>query len=120
MRRLLVIGLVLFSSHAYAGDPWDRTDKVLGVGAATMLMIDWGQTRYIAKHPERYTETNRILGEHPSVGSVNNYFLAVGIGSYFLANALPSEYRKAMLAGAIAVDIYYTKRNRGLGIKVEF
>jgi hypothetical protein len=62
------------------------------MGANTALLgVDWGQTRYIAFHPDGWHEFNPLLGHHPSPGTVNSHF-AVAIPLYWLTTwALPPE-----------------------------
>ena len=118
MRRLLV-ALALAASPAAAED-WDTADKILGVTAATLVITDWGQTRYIAKHPELYREKNILLGEHPSVRKVDVYFSGLLIGGYLLADWLPSSERKTFLSIVSIIWFKATRDNKQLGVKVEF
>lgn len=39
-------------------------------------LVDWGQTRTIAHHPDQYHEAfNPVLGDHPSRRNVDAWFL---------------------------------------------
>jgi hypothetical protein len=42
------------AAQAQASD-WTALDYSLGGGAATMMLIDWAQTRYAARHPDQYS-----------------------------------------------------------------
>jgi len=116
---LLGASLGLFSGGAKA-QSWDTTDKALAGVALTALAVDWGQTRYIAQHPEKYKELNGFLGNHPSVKRVDTYFPVVIIGGYFLADYLSSENRKLLLGIVAVVEIGVTARNRHIGVKIAF
>ena len=118
--KSLLFCLALYASGACAGDPWDTTDKWLGAATFTALAVDWGQTRYIAKHPEKFYETNFILGEHPSVGRVDAYYATVGIGTFLMADYLGGRDRKWFLGAVLALELAYAIHNQRLGIKVEF
>ena len=109
---------LIIPSLSYAD--WDKTDYVLGITAVAALVVDWGQTRYIAKHPETHREMNIFLGEHPSVGRVNTYFGGVILGTVILANWLSPTNRKAFLGTITAVELIVTHHNRGLGVKIAF
>ena len=75
--------------------------------------LDWAQTRQIAKSPhETVSETNPILGRHPSVGRVNNYFLATGLGHYGLSKILPPDLAKLFQYGTIGLEAATTGRNK--------
>lgn len=99
---------------------WDKTDSLLLGTAVTLLAVDWNQTRTIARNPDRFHETNQILGNHPSVGKVNGYFATAIIGTVGVAMALPSEYRKFWLGGITVLEVSVTQHNRSLGIKTSF
>ena len=118
--RTLLLALCFTSTQVFAGDPWDTTDKVLGAAALTTWIIDWGQTRDIAKRPNEFRELNVFLGEHPSVSKVDNYFVAVGIGGYLFANWLSSENRKTFLSVFTTIELINVGRNHGLGINIAF
>ena len=115
-KLILILCLLPLSAQA----DWDRVDYLLGTTAVAALVVDWGQTRYIAKHPEAYREMNIFLGEHPSVGRVNTYFTGVIIGTVVLANWLTPANRKVFLGTITGVELLVTNHNRGLGVKIAF
>ncbi len=88
---LLPLVLVfVFSVPAFANEnnKWTTTDTI-GQSLVTAALIgDWSQSVYIANHPNRFYETNAILGHHPHPDKVHAYFAACAIGhaavSYFL------------------------------------
>jgi hypothetical protein len=112
--------LLLLPSLAYPADPWDKTDVGLAIAASVVTVIDWGQSRYIAKHPGDWTEPNATIGHHPSVGRVNNYFGIVLVGGGALAHILPSPYRKMLLGGELLIEVNVTATNKSLGIGIAF
>ena len=117
---LLIVLVGIVSNKSHAGDSWDKTDKVLATGAVGLLIVDWGQTRYIAKNPEKHSEMNPILGDHPSVGRVDAYFALATLGTIALAEILPRDYRKLFLSGVIGLELGVVARNHHLGIRVAF
>lgn len=114
------LAAVLTFSPKASAEPWDTGDKVLGVAAVTTLVIDWGQTRYIAKHPDKYREKNKILGEHPSVGRVNTYFVCYIAGTLLVADWFSPNNRKGFLMGLTIVEFSVTQKNKSIGVKWEF
>jgi hypothetical protein len=110
--------LVALSGAAHA-DEWSATDKTLLGAATVLLVIDWGQTRTIAKD-ERFVEKNKILGPNPSVGDVDKYFAIATLGTIGLAYALPSQYRGYFLGGVVVLESVVVMRNHQLGIKASF
>ena len=117
---LLILALVLFPSLSRAADPWGTTDYALAGAAVAALAVDWGQTRHIAKNPERYTETNPVLGTSPSVGKVDAYFVGAMVGTVALAHVLPGDWRQLFLGGVLALELGVVNQNRSLGIKMSF
>lgn len=120
MKKLLAIILLLCSLQAHAFDDWDTTDKRLFIASEALLLADWLQTRQIVKNPDKYYETNPILGEHPSMGKVNMYFASWMIGNYLLADYAGDKYRTAYLTGVVGVQFIVVRNNALLGLKVAF
>jgi hypothetical protein len=118
---VLFIAACIFADKAHAEEgSWNTTDKVLLTAVETSYYLDFRQTREIALNPRRYYEHNQIIGEHPSVGRVNNYFLASAIGTYLLADALPEKYRRLFLSGALTVEVVTIVHNHKLGLRYNF
>ena len=117
---LLVLAFVLFPSLCQATDPRETTDYALAGAAVAALAVDWGQTRHIAKNPQRFAETNPILGPSPSVGKVDAYFVGAIVGTVALAHVLPGDWRQLFLGGVLALELSVVNQNRSLGIKMAF
>lgn len=111
---------MLLVPNAFAGDRWDRTDKLLLVAAITTTTFDYGQTMHIARNPQGHYECNPILGEHPSPTAVRNFFIAGMVANIIIAELLPSKYRKIWLGGWTIVSGTMVLRNRGQGISFEW
>ncbi len=100
--------------------PWSAQHKALASTAGALLAADWLQTRQIAKHPDKFHEYNPVLGEHPSQGKVNLYFLAAAGGLMLLADFLPAEYRTGLLYGVIVVQAAAVTNNLQEGISIRW
>jgi len=128
--RFLLFGLILIASPARAGDDWTTGDTVRQGALTTLLIVDWTQTRYIAKHPRDPTrqdgtyqwraEGNNLLGAYPSVGRVNSYFAASIVGHAVISYMLPRPWREGWQYIWIGIEIDATSRNQRMGIKLEF
>ena len=116
----MIFMLLLWSYQCRAGDEWDPASKYLAGSALAATLADWSQTRYIAKHPDQFYETNRVLGKHPTTGKVDAYFAGSIALSYFIADQLPSNYRKIFLGGITVVEISFVNHNKSLGIGWSF
>jgi hypothetical protein len=79
---------------------------------AAAIIADWGTTLDIARHPE-VTETNRILGDHPSRATVNAYFISKLFLTYYLHNNTWNTVQTV-------VSLYALDNNLKLGLRVRF
>jgi transcriptional regulator with XRE-family HTH domain len=115
---LLLLAALLFAPQAHAADPWDRTDLALAGAALTLKAVDFGQTRYVAQHPERFHECNPVLGKHPSESDVALFFAAGALTEIVVAHFLPAPWRKAWLGCCISGSLICTTHNASIGLKV--
>lgn len=105
---------------AHATDrSWSPADIALGVTSTTLHIVDWGQTRHISRNPDRWIETNKVLGMHPSVFEVDRYFILYGAAVAALAHAFP-EYRRVILAIHIGMHAQAVSSNYSIGIRVNW
>lgn len=79
----------LYCQDAFAAEDWTTGDTIAQVVTMGLIAIDWRQSRQIARNPDRYAESNPVLGEHPSMGRVNTYFALFEIGHLWLARTVP-------------------------------
>jgi hypothetical protein len=84
------------------------------------MIVDWGQTRYIAQHPDAYKETNPHIGLHPSTKRVNAYFAGYTAGTLLLANWLGPTNRKLLLGGMAIYELQLIGRNYSIGVGTSF
>ena len=120
MKKYLFVLLMLVAGCARAADDWSRTDWNRQLAYTALHIADWTQTRYIATHPEQYHELNPLLGTHPTLGYVNNYFALGLIGHWAITYMLPAHYRPIWQYGSIAVEGYFVLHNRSIGISMKF
>lgn len=116
---ILAILSALFFALPCKADPWSKEQKQLAGIATTLHLIDWGQTRHIAKNPHQYSELNPLLPDHPSLGQVNTHFIWTGIATGLLAHHFP-KYRSTILKTYISIQTINTIRNYTLGLRIEF
>jgi hypothetical protein len=115
------IGVVLMATslttNAQSLSDWSTLDKTLLVASTATNVVDWGQTRTIAMNPDQWRERNPLLGDHPSVGRVNTYFISRLILIPVLAHYLP-EYRTAILSLWLAIGVGYSGHNHIIGLRM--
>jgi len=123
VRKLaLLIGLALaLPTQAEEENPnrWTLMDTSLELTFATGLMIDWMQTTYLTRGVpppgENWTESNPLLGKHPSRGRVNVYFLTCLIGHVGIAYLLPKPWRTWWQLSGISIEAYSVGSNYSVG-----
>lgn len=120
--KYLVWLLLLISTqaHAWMGDEWTHEQKNLALVYVGTRVLDWSQTRNIAKNPNRYYEKSPFLPDHPSMGQVNRYFIVGTAASLLIADLLPSSYRRYGLYVMIGVSGLHVTRNLSLGIGISW
>ena len=110
--------MLLISAPCFADD-WTSADTKREAVYLTLHSMDWMQTRYIAKNPS-FHEQNDLVGRNPSIGKVNNYFVATALLHVGVAYLLPTEYRKAFQYITIGMEIGAVAHNYQIGIKLDF
>jgi len=118
LKNYIILFCILLSGCAT--DPWTKNQVLLQGATSTLNVIDWGQTLDIADRPDKYYETNPILGEHPSRAEVNKYFACLMGTQILITHLLPSKYRKYWLSLNIAVSGYYVHNNYRIGLRVNY
>lgn len=116
-----IFALLLLSSSAVA-DEWRETDTYREVTFQILNIIDWGQTRYVAKHPEQYQESESawLIGQHPSTTDVDRLMVMSAILHPIISNYLPQDWRTAFQYVTIGDKLNATIGNASIGIKIEF
>lgn len=120
MKRLaLAVGLCC-ATVAHAGRPFTEADWGRQWAYTVLHSVDWHQTRQIAGNPQRYRETNPLLGDHPSLGRVNRYFALTLATHWAIAYALPDPARRYFQNGTIALELVVIQRNASIGLSYRF
>ena len=118
--RSLVIALALGAAAGQAqAREWTTEEKWTGAAALTLSVIDWAQTRHIAKNPDKWRELNPVLGTNPSVGRVNTYFAMSIAGAAVAAHFMP-KWRLPLLRTFVVYQFAVTARNAHVGIRMDF
>ena len=120
MKTLILIILLLIPIQVDAFDEWTKKDTNYQLTYAVFHIVDWGQTRTIAKNSNKYSELNPILGKHPSIGKVNTYFLTTLVGHTAISYMLPKKYRRYWQVVWIGLEAGTVAHNYSVGIKTSF
>lgn len=85
--------------------------------ALCLTAADASQTEYIAQHPKQQTESNAVLGFHPSQVKVAAYFAATSGGLIVANQFLPKEMSRALNYVWIGVEGGAISRNVSLHVR---
>lgn len=119
MKKYILILIMLLPVTVNASE-WTTKNTQFESAYLAVHLIDWGQTLDIVDRAYDYKESNHYLGEHPSRGDVNRYFLLVGAGHYLVSNFLDNEYRLAWQQTTFVVQLSMVLRNASIGLNVNF
>ena len=122
LQTILLASIALFSCESKAADPWTDKQVNLGIAWGVLQAIDYSQTRYIAKHPDKFyeKESARYMGEHPSVSRVTNHFIVTTTVNLAIMHYLPSNYRTPFQYIMIGYTGGAVLHNYRIGIKLDF
>ena len=125
MKKLLIV-LLLFCSNAnaldlkkYYKEDLTEVDKANIVLFNVLQGIDMLQTLEIANN-DKYYETNKILGKHPSEAEVVTYFIARGLVHYQATRMIPQRYRNFFHGYNVVYNYNVIRDNHQLGIRIDF
>ena len=115
------IFLALLSTSAFA-DNWTTGDTYREAAFQALNVIDWGQTRYIAQHPESFHEVESafLIGKHPDEKRVDIYMAESAVLHFIVAYYLPQSWRTPFQYLTIGDKLNATIGNASIGIKVAF
>ncbi len=118
-RCAFAVFLLSTSSPALSAD-WSNTDKQRQTVYTILHLVDWGQSRHVAKNPDLFYETNGVLGRHPDPGRVDRYFALTLAAHYFIADWLPPKARSWFQRGTIVLETGAVAHNFQLGVRIDF
>ena len=120
--KTFIFALLLLSSSAFAADEWTTGDTYCEVTFQVLNVIDWGQTRYIAKNLDRYYEKESawLIGTDPSTEAVDTFMLLTAVLHPVVSYVLPRGWRDTWQYVTIGMKLNNTIGNAQIGIKVSF
>lgn len=90
----------------------------------TVHLIDTAQTLEIARHPDKFRETNLTMGDHPNTARVIGWSVTLGavhyvVSDFLLSHDMPKTYAAWQLVtiGATAKDV---RDNYRIGLRLGF
>jgi len=117
---IVLVGMLFASSIVKAEESWTSADTNRELVYASFHVMDWAQTRNISRNPDKWYETNALLGRHPSTDKVDLYFLLTWVGHYLVADNLSPRNRKLFQNVTILLEAGYVTHNLSLGVNIKF
>jgi hypothetical protein len=115
----IVIPLLLFWCAQAFADEWTTEDTHREMVYAVLVVTDWRQTQDIARH-QNIEEVNEILGEHPTNGQINRYFLVATAMQFAIAYTLPADWRRSWQSVGIGFELAFVLNNKHAGLRIDF
>lgn len=107
---VLACGVLVCTTPAHA-----QTAPALLVVAEATLLLDLSTTLDVKNHAAPWqlnaSESNPLLGRHPSDVKLLAYFAVVMGGTALGYRLLPEDYRPLAMAGVIVLEAYCVHRN---------
>jgi hypothetical protein len=134
----IALAIFLFCTPAHAeykfADSWTWKDTAYQATFLTLLGVDYGQTRTMAKNNwildgRLHYESCPVLPRHPSTSEVDLYFGLSALAHTIIALALPPEAkifdfkinpRRIWQSVWIATEAGYVGYNYSVGVRIEF
>ena len=119
---LTILLLLPISANAWERKPenrWTWGDTIREAAYLQLTVMDWGQTRYIARSLV-YKESNRLLGENPTKEEVDRFFVVNILLHGAVSYALPRRWREGWQYVTIGVRFNTVQHNHSIGVKIEF
>lgn len=100
---------------------WKDENTEMQVLHGILQTIDWGQTRDIARNPDKFIERNQQLGSNPSTGKVDKHFALTELSNVAAALLIKNpELRKLFQVLSVGSQNRVAGRNQEIGIKMDF
>ena len=109
--------LLALASPLHSAEPWSKTDIAMEGAYIGVTLVDWAQTLNI---PPGMSESNAIMGRHPSRATINTYFVSMLVIHPVVTALLPRTARTFWQALTIGIEIDTTARNYRFGIQCRF
>lgn len=115
---------VCAAKSAQAGD-WTTEQKVTEGIYQAMHFADTLQTIDIAKNPQRFQETNLMIGAHPTTRVVDEYMTAEAIAHFAVSEALikldaPNWVVRTWETVTIGREVSNLRGNYKIGVRFSF
>lgn len=130
--RWLMLFIALYAPIGQA-EEWKAADYTLLAASLAVQVIDWGQTRSVARETtsaslngqtpvvsRTYYERNPFIGENPTTGDVDKYFAAQMLATASIAYVLPQSWRRLFLGGMLVFHTSLVYKNHEIGLRVDF
>ena len=116
---LLVLALLLGFPRLAASQDRTGLDYGLALGSTALIVADWSQTLQIARNPDRWSEGNPLIGQHPSEGHVNT-MMTLYVAWNAAALLLPKTPRRIWYIAVTVVEAVAVAHNLSMGISIGF
>lgn len=100
----ILLVLALFAPAAAQADEWTKIDTAVEGAFILAIGADYFTTREMLYH-RGFSETNVILGEHPSPARLTTYAITCIVTHAVTARLLPNPYRRIFQTVTIGFEV---------------
>lgn len=115
----VMLMLLMLASNAASADEWSTENTALEASYATLLAVDYLQTRHAIGKPG-YIEKNPLLGKRPNMAELNLAAVVFIAGHYVIARNLPEPWRENFQIITAAIEFSVVADNYRIGLSVKF
>lgn len=117
MRKIILAVALLLISVEIKADNYKQYLVHVGAG---LIVIDYLQTREVAKNPDKYKEVGLLISDQPTMREVNQVYAVQLAGHYALDRYFKGDAKliyNSMMIGSRLIAVIY---NRRIGITIEW
>ena len=89
---------------------WTYKDTLRQAGITSLVLIDRNQTKRFLESG-KMEESNRLLGDHPSLHKVDNYMACSLLGNFIVSSLLDSGDRSVWQTVSLGVNFSFVSGN---------
>lgn len=124
MRCLCCLALALSPLLQAAPSDWSKTDTAVEAVVIAAMICDWRQTREFARTPQppnkELYERNPFLGDNPSPGAINRFFIGGAALHVLLAVWMGPEWRHRWQGFQLGLSAVCIANNAKIGVRLKF
>jgi len=121
IKHLILILILLLHPYKIQAYELTKTDWLLELTAITLITIDWGQSRDMAKkieEGEKIHETNPLLSKKPTLQEIDTMIPLAILAQFLIAQSISKNPRTIFLLTVITFELDAVISNHRNGLRI--